>query len=320
MDTREIGQIPNTRMMAWTPNEVGQQVNAIQYLMSQNMTEGEHWGKIPGCGDKPALLKPGAEKLGLMFRLAAKYETVEDKMPNGHIDVKTKCSLYHINTGAFWGEGLGSCSTMESKYRYRAGAGASTGVQVPKDYWNLKTAGKFKEAQEKLGGSGYGTAKLDPSTGKPDKETGTWFIVEKVEKAENPDIADTYNTVRKISKKRAFVDAMLSSTAASDIFTQDIDETLPTPEKKEEPKKPQILESDEAQQIEQRFQNSLGSFVSPEEQKEIMFQIKNKRIDKDAYLAYLKTFGASGTKEIPKDRYNSVISWIIQNEPDAING
>jgi hypothetical protein len=43
-------------------------------------------------------------------------------------------------------------------------------------------------------------------------------------KVENPDIADTYNTVLKMAKKRAHVDAILTATAASDIFTQDIDE------------------------------------------------------------------------------------------------
>lgn len=41
---------------------------------------------------------------------------------------------------------------------------------------------------------------------------------------ENPDIADTYNTVLKMAKKRAYVDGILSATAASDIFTQDIED------------------------------------------------------------------------------------------------
>lgn len=41
---------------------------------------------------------------------------------------------------------------------------------------------------------------------------------------ENPDIADVYNTVFKMAKKRAFVDAVKSTTAASDIFTQDVED------------------------------------------------------------------------------------------------
>ena len=46
-------------------------------------------------------------------------------------------------------------------------------------------------------------------------------------KAENPDIADTYNTVLKMAKKRAHVDAIITVTAASDIFTQDVEDLLP---------------------------------------------------------------------------------------------
>lgn len=45
-------------------------------------------------------------------------------------------------------------------------------------------------------------------------------------KIENPDIADTYNTVMKIAKKRALVDAVITATATSDIFTQDLDENF----------------------------------------------------------------------------------------------
>jgi hypothetical protein len=46
---------------------------------------------------------------------------------------------------------------------------------------------------------------------------------------ENEDIADVFNTVLKMGKKRAFVDAVLSATAASDIFTQDIEEMKQKP-------------------------------------------------------------------------------------------
>ena len=38
---------------------------------------------------------------------------------------------------------------------------------------------------------------------------------------ENPDIADVYNTVLKMAKKRAHVDATLTVTGAADLFTQD---------------------------------------------------------------------------------------------------
>ncbi len=199
----------------WSPADVMTQVRMIQQLMREGMQEGEHYGIIPGT-KKPTLYKAGAEKLGLMFRLAPSYELKEKDLGNGHKEIQVICTLKHINTGSFWGQGVGSCSSMENKYRYRSGAGENTGVEVPKVYWDLKRANNFKEAKERLGGDGYIPRK--------DETTGKWMIYEKIDKVENPDIADTYNTVLKIAKKRAFVDAMLTATAASDIFTQDLGE------------------------------------------------------------------------------------------------
>ena len=46
-------------------------------------------------------------------------------------------------------------------------------------------------------------------------------------RVENSDLADTYNTVLKMAKKRALVDATLTATAASDIFTQDLEDYTP---------------------------------------------------------------------------------------------
>lgn len=43
---------------------------------------------------------------------------------------------------------------------------------------------------------------------------------------ENENIADTFNTVLKMAKKRAMVDAVLTCTAASDIFTQDLEDLM----------------------------------------------------------------------------------------------
>ena len=44
------------------------------------------------------------------------------------------------------------------------------------------------------------------------------------DKKPNPYLADTYNTVLKMAKKRAAVDAVITTTACSDMFTQDIED------------------------------------------------------------------------------------------------
>jgi hypothetical protein len=54
---------------AISPKKLTEQVALIQNVMRSVMKDGEHFGKIPGCGEKPSLLKPGAEKLCFTFRM-----------------------------------------------------------------------------------------------------------------------------------------------------------------------------------------------------------------------------------------------------------
>ena len=183
------------------------QINLIQQVMRETMKDGEHFGVIPGCGKKPSLLKPGAEKLSTVFRLAPSYDIKRGDLANGHREYEITCKLTHISTGQVVGEGVGSCSTMEAKYRYRTGEVTPTGKPVPKEYWDNRD-------QKIIGGKGYSTKKVD----------GKWQIVEQGERVEHDNPADHYNTVLKMAKKRAHVDAVLTATAASDIFTQDVED------------------------------------------------------------------------------------------------
>lgn len=219
--------------------QLREQVNVIQDVMRSVMRDGEHYGKIPGCGDKPSLLKPGAEKLMFTFHLVADPEVeVHDlyhPTVQGHREYRVKVKIYSAK-GLFMGGGVGSCSTMESKYRYRGGEKIPTNQKVPTQYWNLKKEGRIDEAKGLIGGDGYGVAKID----------GEWVICELGEKMEHDNPADFYNTCEKMAKKRALVDATLTVTAASDIFTQDIEELVDngvmTPTAKQEPKKPPLTQ------------------------------------------------------------------------------
>ncbi len=205
-----------------TVADVVAQIALIQNLMKAAMKEGEHFGIIPGC-KKPSLYKAGAEKLGLIFRLTPEFE-ISERQDGQHREFRITSRLRHIPSGKIVGEGVGSCSTMESKYRFRGGEKVGTGKSVPKEYWNLKKAGKFDEMKVLIGGEGFGVGKID----------GNWEICEIGEKMENDSLADCYNTILKMAKKRAHVDAMLTATAASDIFTQDV-EDLPTVAARPEP-------------------------------------------------------------------------------------
>jgi len=201
----EVTAIANFEESAMSLDHVLLQVRKIQEIQKNIMHEGEHFGKIPGCGDKPTLLKPGAEKLGLVFRLAPEFEVEQTEYEGGHREYRVTCRLRHINSGTIVGEEVGTCTTLESRYRYRT---ENTGKPVPKEYWDSPNS-------DLLGGPTFKPRKVDKS----------WFIYQTVEH-ENP--SDYYNTCLKMGKKRAHVDAILTATAASDIFTQDI-EDLPEP-------------------------------------------------------------------------------------------
>ena len=196
----EMGIVPVQQVVA--------QVSAIRELMSAVMADGTHYGRIPGCGDKPTLLQPGAQKLMPMFQLADSYEIDERDIAGGHREYRVRCTLASRLTGVVQGSGNGMCSTMESKYRYRNVADwEDTGDPIPND---------ARERKAEYRRQGLGMKKVD----------GRWLWVRYLDsqRSENPDIADTYNTVLKMACKRALVAAVLNATAASDIFTQDIED------------------------------------------------------------------------------------------------
>jgi len=199
---------------ACTVAEVLGQVALIQQIMSATMKDGEHYGRIPGCGDKPTLLKPGAEKLCLTFRMAPFYDVIEVNLDRGHREYRVTCELVAVLTGAKLGQGVGYCSSTESKYRFRQGNAEPTDNPVPRAYWDLRGEDPAK-AQELIGGKGFSVKKV---------EGKGWMIAKGGEKVETDNPSDSFNTVLKMAKKRALVDAVLTATAASDIFTQDLED------------------------------------------------------------------------------------------------
>ncbi len=189
------------------------QVGLISSVMEAVMRDGEHYGVIPGC-KKPSLLKPGAEKLCLTFHLAPSYQILTERdLGRGHREIQIKCQLHSIMSGKLIGEGLGSCSTMESKYRYRDGV-----RKCPKCQAEAIIASKYEDG-------GYYCFPKKGGCGAKFKDGDQAIEGQNTGRMENPDIADSYNTVLKMAAKRAQVAAALTATGASDIFTQDVEDT-----------------------------------------------------------------------------------------------
>jgi len=212
--------------------DVKKQVNDIQHLMKDVLQDKMHYGVVPGCGDKPALLKAGAEKLCMMFRLIPAFEINREDGPGEHRTYTVTTTLTSQG-GVVMGQGVGVCSTLETKYRYVGG-----GRKCPQ-------CGKeaIIKGQEKYGGGWLCFAKKG-GCGAKFKDGDATIESQPVGKVERPDMADTYNTVIKMAKKRSLVDATITATAASDIFTQDIDENLDNPAPAPQPaKQPEPINS-----------------------------------------------------------------------------
>jgi hypothetical protein len=226
-----------------TASDVRAQVNLIQQVVAEVMIDGEHYGVIPGTAPKDGkppkktLLKAGAEKLCLTFRLDPQYEITE-RYDGDHLTVSTKCTLFHIPTGNRMGSGLGSCSTKESKYAYRMAS-----RRCPKCNKEAIIKGKEEYGGGWLCFDKKGGCKAKYQDGDASIESQT------IGRVENEDKADQYNTVLKMSNKRALVAAVLNVTAASDIFTQDLEDvplvvpdeapkTAPPATVKDQPKPP----------------------------------------------------------------------------------
>ncbi len=171
--------------------EVVAHAKTVQQVMQAVMKPNVHYGAIPGAGDKPTLLKSGAEVLCMTFRIADRYE-VTDLSRDGAIRYRVNCVGEHQTSGATLGSGLGECSSDEEKYRWRKAVCVEEFEATPETNRRLK----------------FG------------RKQGGHYTVQQV-RTESADLA---NTVLKMACKRAKIAMVLNVTAASDMFSQDLED------------------------------------------------------------------------------------------------
>jgi hypothetical protein len=212
-------------------------MNEVTKFVAEGLKEGidNDYAVIPGTGTKKTLLKPGAQKICMAFNVYPRPQVTRRNLDNDHVEYEVIVELVSRNSGEVVSTGVGICSTKEAKYRYKGDAMESTGEMVPKAYWDAKKAGDAERMAALLGGKGFRAKKIDDA----------WMICKSSgEKQENPDIADTYNTVLKMAEKRGLMDATLNLSCISQHFTQDLDERLP-----EEPAKPAMTQCNQMNQF-----------------------------------------------------------------------
>ena len=225
-------------------------IRSFQAVVKKTLIKGHDYGVIPGT-PKPTLLKPGAEKIAKLLNLSDEYEIVAEERwsrDDPFFYYRTKAILKDIETGSLVSTGIGSCNSMEVKYAWRWVPERDLPKGVDKE--SLPTREGKREAFE----FEFAIQKRE-TTGKYGKPAAYWDAFEKAIKdgtaiketrkfktsgkegagyklpggqAEfripNDGIFDQANTILKMSKKRALVDAALSVGRLSDLFTQDIEE------------------------------------------------------------------------------------------------
>ena len=175
-----------------TIHEMRHHIGVIHEMIKETMQDGVHFGKIPGCGDKPTLFKPGAEKILMAFKLVNSdpiVDTLRNDDEEYHVRVRTRI---FTRDGVNVGDGLGEASTAEEKYAWRAASCDEEYAETPESKrrikWSVSQGAKQKKFQVKT------------------------------------NVADNRNTVLKMAVKRSLVAATLNVTAASDCFTQDVED------------------------------------------------------------------------------------------------
>lgn len=171
-------------------------VRKMQKLILGLLVKDKDYGTIPHCGDKPTLFKAGAEKVLMAFSLQSDYDilqSTEEPKDKGFYSYTIKSRIYQ--NGLKITEGAGQANSKEIKFAFKWVAENF----VPKDLDKNKLPKKYIHA----------------------KKTTLYFVPD--------DMNSKANTILKMAKKRAMVDAVLTVCSLSDIFTQDFDDIQDLP-------------------------------------------------------------------------------------------
>lgn len=287
---------PVANTLPATVEEIKGNVQLIQRVMEAVMLPDVHYGVIPGTDNKPVLLKPGSEKILTTFRIAVDPQ-VHDLSTPDEIRYRVHAVGRHQLTGIVVGTGIGECSSNEEKYRWRSA--------VPAEYEETPPERRRIKHKKSKGGGSYAIQQVRA----------------------NP--SDVANTVLKMAKKRAQVDLCLTATAASDIFTQDIDEDdLPAgepgdepqeapagPQRAARPSRPASRPAATASRggAQERPPAPPGS-ISEKQGKLLFMRLREADIDRSAFCA---EFGIEKLDHLPREQMDAALSWIADGGPTA---
>lgn len=227
-----------------------QRYQAMKDFVKNILVEGVDFGVIPGAGNKPTLLKPGAEKLASFFGLSPSFElinfkedwagtTLGDGIPFFYYFYK--CTLRKGDY--FLGDADGSANSLEVKHAYRWIPAEQLPFGIDRDELEFRETvrSEFAFAIDKAEVSGQygkpqrywdewrslienGIARKITKVSRSGKVLDAWETGSRVYRIKNRETADLLNTIQKMAQKRAFIATVLLTTNASEYFTQDIED------------------------------------------------------------------------------------------------
>lgn len=270
------GELVGPVAFALTPAELKAQLNSLLEVQNDVLTVDVDYGVIAGT-KKASLYKPGAEKMLFLYGLATRTDIIDktEDWDRPFFRYTVRIQLVKKATGEVVGDGIGDANLWEKRYLVKSCKHRrKDNGWWPDDHSNAKCYNR-------------------PS-------------------AEELDYATT-NTLLKMARKRALVDAVLGCTMASHIFTQDVEDSAgaaagaPTGGNKPSGDKPAKPAEPPADNLRERRMKTLFAVG------------KGLKKDEDAIksFAYVKT-GKTSMTDMTVEELESCIEAIQQQ--DAGNG
>ncbi len=279
----------------------------FQRFVDEYMVKDEDYGQIPGT-PKPTLYKPGADKLCELYGLSDSYKILNRLVDfdSGLFDYEIECEL--SRDGLVIATGLGCCSSFEGKYRWRDSKRICPQCQKDTIIKGKEEYGGGWLCYKKTGGCGAKFDENDPA-----------IMDQVIGRVENDDLATIKNTVFKIAKKRAKIDATLSATRSAGRFTQDTGDndgkkkTAPAPiqqpqrksETQGQPGTPAPTNSDRV--INEKQISRLWA-------KAYALNLKNKEEERKLVSDILATYGYQHADKIKVADYDAIIAAVEKGQ------
>jgi hypothetical protein len=187
--------------------------NQREQIIKSVLKKDLDFGVIPGT-PKPTLLKAGAEKIADSLNLYPDYEVVSnvEDWDKPLFSYRYRCLLRFRGSGHVVATGVGSCNSLENRYRWR-----NVERKCPKCSNTAIIKGK-----EEYGG-GWLCFKKKGGCGAKFEDNDESITSQSAGKVPNDDIYTQVNTIDKMAQKRSLVAAALN-LGFSEQFTQDLED------------------------------------------------------------------------------------------------